>query len=160
MFLLNVPLAALIVALGTRLIPRIPRNQGVAGFDWTGAFLITLGIGFLTFGLIEGPEQGWGSGLIVGAFVVAFCGLAAFVAWERSRTSPLIDVSLCARVPFTVANLAGLAVFFAFIGAIVYLSAYFQEVQGRSALGAGLAVLPVGVGFFVGAQASGRLVGV
>ena len=42
---------------------------------------------------------------------------------------------------------------------IVYLSAYFQQVQGRSALGAGLAVLPVGLGFFAGAQLSGRLVG-
>jgi hypothetical protein len=42
-----------------------------------------------------------------------------------------------------VANLAALTVFFAFIGAIVYLSAYFQQVQGRSALGAGLAVLPM-----------------
>jgi DHA2 family methylenomycin A resistance protein-like MFS transporter len=58
-----------------------------------------------------------------------------------------------------VANLAGLAVFFAFIGGIVYLSAYFQQVQGRSAPGASLAVLPVGLGFFVGAPLSGRLVG-
>jgi DHA2 family methylenomycin A resistance protein-like MFS transporter len=58
-----------------------------------------------------------------------------------------------------VANLAGLAVFFAFIGGIAYLSAYFQQVQGRSALGAGLAVLPVGLGFFVRAPLSGRLVG-
>jgi len=158
-FLLNVPLAALIVALGTRLIPRIPRTSGVFGFDWTGALLITLGIGLLTFGLIEGPEQGWGSGVILGAFAVAVCALGAFVVWERRQRAPLIDVSLFARVPFTVANLAGLAVFFAFIGAIVYLSAYFQQVQDRSALGAGLAVLPVGLGFFVGAQLSGRLVG-
>lgn len=41
----------------------------------------------------------------------------------------------------------------------MYLSAYFQQVQGRSALGAGLAVLPVGIGFFAGAPLSGRLVG-
>ncbi|MBV9802575.1 MAG: MFS transporter, partial [Solirubrobacterales bacterium] len=37
--------------------------------------------------------------------------------------------------------------------------AYFQQIQGRSALGAGLAVLPIGLGFFVGAPLSGRLVG-
>jgi DHA2 family methylenomycin A resistance protein-like MFS transporter len=97
--------------------------------------------------------------LILGGFVVAFCALAAFVAWERRHEAPLIDVSLFSRAPFTVANLAGLAVFFAFIGGIVYLSAFFQQVQGRSPLGAGLAVLPVGIGFFVGAPLSGRLVG-
>ena len=158
-FLLNVPLALVVIALGVRFIPVIARSEEGARFDWTGAFLTTTGIGLLTFAIIEGPGRGWDSGLILGAFVVAFGALAAFVAWEERHESPLIDVSLFARAPFTVANLAGLAVFFAFIGGIVYLSAYFQQVQGRSALGAGLAVLPVGIGFFVGAPLSGRLVG-
>jgi MFS transporter, DHA2 family, methylenomycin A resistance protein len=158
-FLINVPLALAVVFLGSRFIPLIPRRRGAAPFDWTGAFLITVGIALLTFAIIEGPSRGWGSGVILGAFVVAAVALSAFVAWERRHQSPLIDVSLFARAPFTVANLAGLAVFFAFIGGIVYLSAYFQQVQGRSALGAGLAVLPVGVGFFVGAPLSGRIVG-
>ena len=158
-FLLNVPLAVVIIVLGKRLIPLIPRTRAGTGFDWTGAFLTTLGVGLLTFGLIEGPGRGWGSALIVGSFVLAALGLAVFVAWESRRTAPLIDVSLFRRAPFTVANLAGLTVFFAFIGVIVYLSAYFQQVQGRSALGAGLAVLPIGTGFFVSAQLSGRIVG-
>jgi DHA2 family methylenomycin A resistance protein-like MFS transporter len=158
-FLLNVPIAVAVVALGTRFIPVIPRRAGVGSFDWTGAFLTTAGIGLLTFAIIEGPGRGWGSSVILGAFIAAFCALAAFVAWERRHEAPLIDVSLFSRAPFTVANLAGLAVFFAFIGLIVYLSAYFQQVQGRSALGAGLAVLPIGLGFFCGAPLSGRLVG-
>jgi MFS transporter, DHA2 family, methylenomycin A resistance protein len=158
-FLLNVPVAVVVLLLGVRFIPVIPRSVARARFDWTGAFLTTAGVALLTFAIIEGPGHGWGSGLILGAFVVAFCALAAFVAWERRHESPLIDVSLFSRAAFTVANLAGLAVFFAFIGGIVYLSAYFQQVQGRSPLGAGLAVLPVGIGFFVGAPVSGRLVG-
>jgi MFS transporter, DHA2 family, methylenomycin A resistance protein len=158
-FLLNVPVAFAVVLLAVRFVPVIPRSAATAAFDWTGAFLTTAGVAVLTFAIIEGPSQGWGSGLILGGFIVAFCALAAFVAWERRHGAPLIDVSLFSRAPFTVANLAGLAVFFAFIGSIVYLSAYFQQVQGRSALGAGLAVLPVGIGFFVGAPLSGRLVG-
>jgi MFS transporter, DHA2 family, methylenomycin A resistance protein len=158
-FLLNVPIAVAVVALGTRFIPVIPRGGRGGSFDWTGAFLTTAGIGLLTFAIIEGPDRGWGSSLILGAFIAAFCALAAFVVWERRHEAPLIDVSLFSRAPFTVANLAGLAVFFAFIGLIVYLSAYFQQVQGRSALGAGLAVLPIGLGFFCGAPLSGRLVG-
>jgi MFS transporter, DHA2 family, methylenomycin A resistance protein len=158
-FLLNVPLAVIVIVLGKRLIPLVARTRAATGFDWTGAFLTTLGVGLLTFGLIEGPGRGWGSALIIGSFVLAALGLAVFVAWESRRTAPLIDVSLFGRAPFTVANLAGLTVFFAFIGAIVYLSAYFQQVQGRSALGAGLAVLPIGAGFFVSAQLSGRIVG-
>jgi MFS transporter, DHA2 family, methylenomycin A resistance protein len=158
-FLLNVPIAVAVVALATRFIPVIPHSPATRRFDWTGAFLTTAGIGLLTFAIIEGPDRGWGSGLILGAFIAGFCALAAFVAWERRHEAPLIDVSLFSRAPFTVANLAGLAVFFSFIGGIVYLSAYFQQVQGRSALGAGLAVLPIGLGFFCGAPLSGRLVG-
>ncbi len=158
-FLLNVPVAAAAVALGFRFIPVIPRSRAASRFDWTGAVLTTVGVGVLTFGLIEGPSRGWGSGLILGAFVVAVGALIVFVVWERRHEAPLIDVSLFSRAPFTVANVAGLTVFFAFIGGIVYLSAYFQQVQGRSALGAGLAVLPIGLGFFCGAPLSGRLVG-
>jgi MFS transporter, DHA2 family, methylenomycin A resistance protein len=158
-FLLNVPVALAVVGLAVRFIPMIPRRRAGAPFDWIGALLITAGVGLLTFAIIEGPSRGWGSALIVGGFVVAVGALGGFVAWERRHESPLIDVSLFTRVPFTVANLAGLTVFFAFVGGIVYLSAYFQQVQGRSALGAGLAVLPIGVGFFVGAPLSGRIVG-
>jgi DHA2 family methylenomycin A resistance protein-like MFS transporter len=158
-FLLNVPLAVAAISLGFRFIPVIPRSPALWRFDWTGAVLTTASVGVLTFGLIEGRSRGWGSGLILGTFAVAVCGLVGFVVLERRHEAPLIDVSLFARAPFTVANVAGLTVFFAFIGAIVYLSAYFQQVQGRSALGAGLAVLPIGLGFFLGAPLAGRLVG-
>jgi DHA2 family methylenomycin A resistance protein-like MFS transporter len=158
-FLMNVPLAAVVIALGTRFVPVIARGRGVARFDWAGAALTTLGVGVLTFAIIEGPSRGWGSVLILGAFAAAVCALGGFVVWELRHSAPLIDVSLFSRAPFTVANVAGMAVFFAFIGAIVYLSVYFQQVQGRSALGAGLALLPIGAGFFAGAPLSGRLVG-
>jgi MFS transporter, DHA2 family, methylenomycin A resistance protein len=104
-------------------------------------------VALLTFAIIEGPSRGWSSGLILGAFALAAFAMAAFVAWERRHDGPLIDVSPFSRAPFTVANLAGLAVFFSFIGGIVYLSAYFQQVQGRSALGSVRALLPVGIGF-------------
>jgi hypothetical protein len=77
-----------------------------------------MGVGLLTFGLIEGPQRGWGSGLIIGSFVLSALGLVVFVAWESRHEAPLVDVSLFRRAPFTVANVAGLTVFFAFIGAI------------------------------------------
>jgi MFS transporter, DHA2 family, methylenomycin A resistance protein len=158
-FLLNVPLALTTIVLGALYVPRVPRTSRAGRFDSVGALLTTAGIGLLTFGLIEGPDRGWGSALILVAFALAIVCLVAFVRWEGRHVSPLIDVSLFRRPAFTVANLAGLTVFFSFIGAIVYLSAYFQQVHGRSALGAGLSVLPIGAGFFAGAQLSGRLVG-
>jgi DHA2 family methylenomycin A resistance protein-like MFS transporter len=58
-----------------------------------------------------------------------------------------------------VANAAGLIVFFALIGATVYFSAYFQQVQGRGPVEAGLCVLPLGAGVALGAPVAGRLTG-
>jgi DHA2 family methylenomycin A resistance protein-like MFS transporter len=158
-FLFNVPLSLVILALGARFVGRVAHGQTEHPFDWVGAVLTTLAVGLLTLAIIEAPTRGWLSPVIVAAFVAGLAGLAAFVAWERRRAGPLVDVSLFRRAPFTVANVAGLAVFFAFVGSIVYFSAYFQQVQHRSALDTGLCVLPIGLGFFAGAPASGRLIG-
>jgi DHA2 family methylenomycin A resistance protein-like MFS transporter len=158
-FLVNVPLSLLVIVLGVRYVHRIPRERAAHAFDWGGAVLTTASVGLLTFAIIEGPTRGWLSGLILGSFMAGAVSLVGFVAWERRRPGPLIDVSLFRYAPFTVANAAGLVVFFAFVGGIVYLSAYFQQVQGRSALVAGLCVSPIGLGFFAGAPLSGRAVG-
>ena len=85
-------------------------------------------------------------------------GLAGFIAWERHQADPLVDVTLFARPAFTAANAAAFMVFFAFVGAIVYFSAYFQQAQGHPALEAGLDVCPIGILFALGGSASGRLV--
>jgi DHA2 family methylenomycin A resistance protein-like MFS transporter len=157
-FLVNVPLCALLVVAALRWIPPIRPDPG-RGFDVLGAVLTTLGIGSLAFALIEAQDRGWGSALVVGALVVAVVALTVFVLYELRRDDPLVDVRLFRIPAFTAANVAGLAVFFAFIGAIVYFSAYFQDVQGRSAVDAGLRVLPIGVALALTAPVSGRLTG-
>jgi DHA2 family methylenomycin A resistance protein-like MFS transporter len=96
---------------------------------------------------------------VVAAFAAGAGVLTAFVLAERRRASPLVDVSLFLRPAFAAANLAALIVFFAFVGAIVYFSAYFQQVQGRSPVAAGLAVCAIGVAYAMAAAWSGRLVG-
>jgi EmrB/QacA subfamily drug resistance transporter len=157
-FLINVPLCALLVVAALLSIPRIEPDPG-RGFDVLGAVITTLGVGSLAFALIESQSRGWGSALVLGAAALAGVTLVAFVLYELRREDPLVDVRLF-RVPaFTAANVAGLVVFFAFIGAIVYFSAYFQDVQGRSATDAGLLVLPIGVALALAAPVSGRLTG-
>ncbi len=158
-FLLNVPLAAALVALGGRVIPRLPRTPARGPFDWAGAAASTAGVGLLAFAVIDGQDRGWALAPVVAAFAAGTCVLAAFVIAERRRAEPLVDVSLFTRPAFAAANLAALIVFFAFVGAIVYFSAYFQEVQGRSPVAAGLAVSAIGVAYALAAAWSGRLVG-
>jgi DHA2 family methylenomycin A resistance protein-like MFS transporter len=95
----------------------------------------------------------------LGAFAAGIAALIAFVAWERHRPEPLVDVSLFSRPAFTAANVAALIVFFAFVGAIVDFSQYFQLVQGHSPIAAGLDVSAIGVAFAIASPLSGRAVG-
>jgi DHA2 family methylenomycin A resistance protein-like MFS transporter len=158
-FLINVPLAGLVAAAAARFVPRLPRGTGAAGFDWPGAALVTFALAALAFATIEGQARGWGAPVVAAAFAAGAAGLAAFVAAERRRSGPLIDVALFRRPAFTAAGIAAAGVFFAFVGLIVYLSAFFQQVQGHSAVRAGLDVAAVGVSYALAATWSGRLTG-
>jgi DHA2 family methylenomycin A resistance protein-like MFS transporter len=128
-------------------------------FDWPGLVLSTAGVALLAVGVIEGQSQGWTATVVLAAFAAGAAGLAWFVAVERRRAAPLIEVGLFTRPAFAAANLAALVLFFAFVGAIVYFSAYFQQVQHRSAVQAGLDVTAIGVAYAIAAATSGRLVG-
>jgi DHA2 family methylenomycin A resistance protein-like MFS transporter len=158
-FLFNVPLTAILIALAARYVPRLPRNPARSPFDWAGAMLTVVAIAALAVGTIEGQSIGWASPLVLVAFAVGVIALGSFAAWEARHASPLVDVRLFARPQFVVANAAAFVVFFAFIGAIVYFSAYFQQAQSHSALAAGLDVSSIGIFFALGASASGRLTG-
>jgi len=158
-FLLNAPLAAALVALAARFVPRLPRAAARGRFDWPGAAMSVAGVALLAFAVIEGQDRGWTSALVLAGFAAGAGALTAFVLAERRRADPLVDVSLFRRPAFAAASIAALIVFFAFVGAIVYFSAYFQQVQGSSPVAAGLAVGVIGIAYAVAATWSGRLVG-
>lgn len=158
-FEINVPISILLVGLAALFVPRVAKVPVRGRFDWLGAALITVLTAALAFAIIEGPADGWTSTPILAAFAVGVVASIWFVRWERGRTQPLVDVSLFGKPAFTVANVAALIVFFAFVGSIVYFSAYFQDVQGRSPTTAGFDVCAIGVAFALAAPISGRLVG-
>ncbi|MEC3952192.1 MFS transporter [Nocardia sp. CDC153] len=157
--LLNVPLVAVFAAVSVLVVPRLPRPSVSGRFDWQGAVLTMVAVSALSFGLIEGRARGWHSTPILAAFLGAAIAFAAFALWERHHADPLVDLDLFRSRHFTAANSAGLIAFFAFIGLIVYLSAYFQQVQGHSAVRAGFDVCAIGVAFAAATPISGRLVG-
>jgi DHA2 family methylenomycin A resistance protein-like MFS transporter len=158
-FWFNVPLAAALVAAGARYLPRLPRVPARGPFDWPSAVLITAAVALLAVGVIEGQARGWTSGPVLAAFVGGAAALAGFAAVSIRRADPLIDLSLLRSYAFSVANAAAFIVFFAFVGVIVYFSAYFQQVQGHGAVAAGLDVAIIGVAYAAASNVSGRLVG-
>jgi MFS transporter, DHA2 family, methylenomycin A resistance protein len=121
--------------------------------------LITATVALFAIGVIEGQARGWGSSLAMAGFAAGAAGLAGFITVEARRTPPLIDLSLFTNYGFAVANAAAFVVFFAFVGVLIYFSAYFQQVQGHDPVTAGVDLLAIGVAYAGATTIAGRLVG-
>ena len=155
-FALNVPLVAVTLGLVLIVVPSGTRAEG-RRVDLVGAALCALGLAGVVFALIEEPHRGWGSPLILGTLVGGLLALAAFVAWERHTTQPMLDLELFTHRNFAVGNVetfsmyAGLSILFFF------LTIYVQQVAGYTALQAGLTTLPVTVVMFALSRRFGAL---
>jgi predicted MFS family arabinose efflux permease len=108
--------------------------------------------------VIEAPEQGWASGLILGLLAGAAALLAAFVWWERRVAQPMLDLGFFRNPRFTVGTLAVSVAFFSLLGGIFALTQYLQFAHGYSAIEAGAVMTPLALGLIMGAGSSSRAV--
>jgi EmrB/QacA subfamily drug resistance transporter len=153
-FLVNLPVAVVAVALTLRVLPAGKRGEG--RLDVPGAVVFTVAAAALTYALIRGGEHGWTDGLTIGTFVLAAVAAAGFVVAELVSPHPMLDLSLLRRPTFS--GLLGGAVLFqaGAFGGFVYISLWLQNVLGLSPIRGGLALMPLAVASFVVAAAAGR----
>jgi EmrB/QacA subfamily drug resistance transporter len=157
-FWINVPIGIAAALLTARFVPESKALRARA-FDPVGQALVLTGLATLTFAVIEGPHQGWGSGLILGLFVIAALALFAFVLYEPRRLDPLLDLRFFESVPFSCATVLALSAFSCFSGFLFLNALYLEQVRGFSAFHTGLFTLPLAIAMIVCAPWSGRLVG-
>jgi EmrB/QacA subfamily drug resistance transporter len=156
-FLVNVPVALAAVLLGMRLVPE-SRDPKPGSFDVAGAALSTAGFTVLVYAVIEAPEKGWSSALILGLLAGAAALLAAFVWWERRTAQPMLDLGFFRNARFSVGTLAVSVAFFSLLGGIFALTQYLQFAHGYSAIEAGAIMTPIALGLIMGAGSSSRAV--
>jgi MFS transporter, DHA2 family, methylenomycin A resistance protein len=118
--------------------------------DVPGAALTAALLAALIFAIIAGS---------LAAGVAAAALLAALVAVERRRSDPMLPAALLRRPAFAAANVVAAAMNLGTLGTLFVLTLFLQDVQGRSALGAGVAILPAFGLLAVVAPLTGRLVG-
>jgi EmrB/QacA subfamily drug resistance transporter len=157
-FWINVPIGIVAALLAARFVPESKAARARA-FDPVGQALVLTGLATLTWGVIEGPHAGWGSGMILGLFVTAVAAFVAFVLYEPRRRDPLLDLRFFHSVPFSSATVLALSAFSCFAGFLFLNALYLQQVRGFSAFHTGLFTLPLAVAMIVCAPWSGRLVG-
>ncbi len=153
----NVPVALLLALLALRFVPADGPPDTRTRFDGLGAALVTLFVGSLVFGIIEGADRGWDDPRALTAFAAALAFGAGTIMQERRSPAPLIDLALLRQRTFAVANASVLIVMFALLPVTVLVSAYLQRFGGDTPLEAGLALAPNGVMVALAAAVSGRL---
>lgn len=143
-FLVNVPLAAVVVAVFARHVPESADPDAAAPPNVAGGALAVLGLGGVTYALIEAGVRGVTAPLVLGAGAVGLAGATGFLWLERRCSRPMLPLGLFSR-QFTGANLVTASVYAARGTVFFLLAVYLQQALGYSALAAGAALLPVTV---------------
>ncbi|WP_435829281.1 MDR family MFS transporter [Actinocatenispora sera] len=157
-FYVNLPVGAvaLAVIVATLKLPRVRTSHRV---DYLGAGLLALAAGSLILGTTWGGSQyPWLSTQIIGLGVLAVLSLIGFVLVERRVAEPIIPLGLFRNRNFAVVSVLGFLVGFAMFGATLALPQYQQIVQGESATGSGLALLPLMLGMIVVSLIAGQVI--
>jgi EmrB/QacA subfamily drug resistance transporter len=155
-FLINLPIGAVLVAGATRLLAatRGPCRQ----LDLAGAVVGTGALLSLVYGVIRAGTNGWGEPVSTGAIAMAVALAAVFVAIERSVTDPMLPLGLLTdRVRLGAYAVAGL-MFASLYPCFFLLARVDQQVLDQGPFESGLRFVPIGVGVLVCALVSRRLV--
>jgi EmrB/QacA subfamily drug resistance transporter len=139
-FWLNVPIGLAVAPLARI---RLSESFGPAGrVDLPGLLLASAGLFGVVFGLVRANALGWTSTTVLASLLGGAVLVAAFVAWEKRATSPMLPLRFFRSRAFTATNAVSLAMYFGMFGSIFLLAQYFQVVQHYSPLQAGLRTLP------------------
>jgi EmrB/QacA subfamily drug resistance transporter len=141
-FLVNVPVCALVLLVGIPLLRESKDMHAVGLPDPLGVLLVAAMPAALSLAIIEGPTWGWSDPRVIGAFLLAVLLLPVFVIRTRASTRPVMDFALFRVRQFSVINAASLIFSSAFYGQLLANIIFLQTVWHYSVLRAALASAP------------------
>jgi EmrB/QacA subfamily drug resistance transporter len=158
-FWVNIPVGIAAMLLTQKFVPesKAPHPRRL---DPVGQVLMILTLGLLVFGIIEAPNHGWDSTLILGCLAGAAIGGALLVFFEVRHPEPLIDLRFFRSPPFSGAAVVSICAFLSLGGFLFLNTLYLQDVRGYSPLHAGVALLPMAALMMIFSPLSGRVVGI
>ena len=147
-FSINIPIGLLIIVLSTYAIKPEPKNHKIF-LDPIGQLLTIIMLGTLTFGLIE-LSQSPSLLFLITVFTISITAFILFILWESKIATPLVPLSLFKSWEFSRNNIAAFVIGFATYSNIFFLSLFFQNAQGYSAIETGFRLVPefIAMGIF------------
>jgi EmrB/QacA subfamily drug resistance transporter len=155
-FLVNLPIGALVFALCLRLLPASQPAGGRGRVDVAGAVTVTAALMLAVYAIVNANEAGWSSAQTLGLLAAAAVLLAVFVGLEARVRSPLVPLRLFRMRTLAGANVLAILLASSMFGWFFLSALYLQRVLGYSALEVGLAYLPATLmigGFSLGLSA-------
>jgi MFS transporter, DHA2 family, multidrug resistance protein len=149
-FLLNVPVMMLLLALGPALLPEF-RDPKAGRLDLVSAALSLVALLTVIYGIKRIAE----SGQVVLPVLAMVAGSAIGVAFLRRQSrlrDPLIDLSLFRSPAFSASLAVNILGFFIAFGTFLFIAQYLQLVLGMGPLEAGLWTAPSGLAFIAGSM--------
>ncbi|WP_329109582.1 MFS transporter [Micromonospora sp. NBC_01699] len=144
-FLINVPLAAIVALVALRHVPESRDPDAPDHLDVVGVLTGAAGLAGLTYGFTAWPAAGPTSPTVLGALAVGVAGMVGFVVTERRSPHPMLPLEVFSIRAFSAVNLVTFAVYAALGGVFFLVVLNLQVVVGFSPLAAGTAMLPVTV---------------
>jgi len=141
-FLLNVPIGIVAIALAR---PLLPSGRGVglaAGVDLWGALAITAAPILAVYGILQASDAGWTSAAVLAPVGLALVAIAAFVVIERRASAPIVPLRIFRSPAVSVSQVVIVSLMAAFFGWFFFSPLYMQRVLGFGALQTGLGFLP------------------
>ncbi|BAJ28537.1 MULTISPECIES: MFS transporter [Kitasatospora] len=158
-FLINVPIGVLVLAMTPRFVPE-SKGTGSAKLDLFGTLLVTVGLVGVILPLIKGREEGWPAWTWE-CLAVSVVLLAAF-AWYQARLgarggAPLITMGLFRQRAFSVGLVTTLLFYAVMSTFFLVFALYLQQGRAQSALQSGAIFIPLGTGFFAASMAAKQI---
>jgi EmrB/QacA subfamily drug resistance transporter len=157
LFLINLPVGAIALALGLRLVPRGDR-EAAGSFDVVGLVLVVAGLPLVTYGITEAGRQGT---LIVPSLlattITGVLALALFGWRSFRRDAPLLDLRLFQNRVFMAATASVVFTGIVLFGELIILPLYFQILRHEGVTGTGLLLISFGAGIATMMPVAGRL---
>jgi EmrB/QacA subfamily drug resistance transporter len=154
-FYVNVPIGIVTIFLCFTKLVNLPGPE--TSIDWPGLATFTAGSFMLVFALIRGNEEGWTSALILVLLVGSVAMFAMFVLAERRAKQPMLDLNLLRKPTFDGASVAVFGVSASITALVLYMTLWLESIEGFSALGAGLRMLPLTAMMMLFAPVGGKL---